>query len=199
MKLKDAEKNIFTSKIIKTAVFLVVAAIAAAAISAAVNIKKQTVDTTYLVSTLEKSSELTSAKLNYTGMTKFEDEGIPFINKSSFSMIYKATARAGIDVKEITFKDDNLNKTLYITIPKAKVLDVKVDAKSVQFFDTKFALLNVNEKEDGMKALSLAEEAAKDEVANMGILEMADEQAEVLIKGLIQESLPKGYKIRVKK
>lgn len=33
----------------------------------------------------------------------------------------------------------------------------------------------------------------------MGILEMANDQAEALIKGLIQDVVPKDYEIKIKK
>ena len=46
--------------------------------------KNEKVDVSYIITTLEKSSELTTAKLNYSGMLKFEDDGIPLINKSNF-------------------------------------------------------------------------------------------------------------------
>lgn len=157
------------------------------------------VDTTYIIAKLEKSSELTTAKLNYTGMSEYKDSGISFINKADFIMVYEATARAGIDVKEIEVQADNITHTVWITIPKAKILEVKVNMDNIKYFDEKFALLNVDYKEDANRATSLAEKEAIRELENMGILEMADEQAEALIKGLIQDVVPKNYEIKIKK
>lgn len=194
MNLKKIKSINFSRKII---VLVVLIAVAVAAVGIFQTNQNQKIDTTYLVSTLEKASELTTSKLTYTGMSKFEDSGIPFITKSNFIMVYKATARAGIDMQEVNIAVDNLSHTVHITVPKAKVLDVKVDASSIQFFDTKFALFNVNEKEDGVKAISLAEEEAIKEVANMGILEMADEQSVMLIKGIIQDAVSEKYKIEI--
>ena len=51
---------------------------------------KQKPDTQLLVATLEKSDELTSAKLNYEGMYHYDDSGVPIWNKSNFYMVYKA-------------------------------------------------------------------------------------------------------------
>lgn len=194
MNLKKIKSIDFSRKII---VLVVLIAVAVAAVGIFQTNQQQKIDTTYLVSTLEKASELTTSKLTYTGMSKFEDSGIPFITKSNFIMVYKATARAGIDMQEVNIAVDNLSHIVHITVPKAKVLDVKVDASSIQFFDTKFALFNVNEKEDGVKAISLAEEEAIKEVANMGILEMADEQSVMLIKGIIQDAVSEKYKIEI--
>lgn len=161
--------------------------------------KGTNVDTTYIIAKLEKSSELTTAKLNYTGMSEYKDSGLIFINRADFIMVYEANARAGIDVKEIEVQADNITHTIWITIPKAKILEVKVNMDSIKYFDEKFALLNVDYKEDANRATSLAEKEAVTELENMGILEMANEQAEALIKGLIQDVIPKNYEIKVKK
>lgn len=113
-------------------------------------------------------------------------------------MIYEATARAGIDVKKIKIEQDKMGKTVWITIPKAEILDVKVNSNDITYYDEKFALYNFDSKEDSNKAIVKAEEDAKEKIGNMGILEMADTQAETLIKGLIQDSIPYNYEIKVK-
>lgn len=156
------------------------------------------VDTEYLNALVSKSSELTTAKLNYTGMTKYTDEGISIINKADFTMVYKATVRAGINVDEVEITSDDDKKIIYVSIPKASVQEVKIDTSSIQFFDQGFALFNTDEKEDNNKAISLAEDAAKKEAASMGVLELADEQSATLIKGILANAIPDGYIIEVK-
>ncbi len=159
---------------------------------------KQSVNSEYIIARLQKSSELTTAKLEYTGMSEFNDSGITFISKADFIMVYKAMARAGIDVEDIKVNVDNISKTVFLTIPKAKILDVKVDASQIKYFDEDFALFNVDPKEDANKAVELAEKEAKKELANIGVLQMADTQAEALIKGLIQDAVPNNYEIKCK-
>lgn len=161
--------------------------------------EKAEVNSEYVNALLEKASELTSAKLNYTGMTEYKDTGIPIINKSDFIMVYEATARAGIDMKDVKVEVDDKKKIVRLSIPKAEVLDVKVKASSIKYFDEKFALLNVNEKEDSNRAIDLAEKAAEEEVRDMGVLEMADGQAEALIKGLLRDAVPADYKFDIKR
>ena len=52
---------------------------------------------------MERSSELTTAKVKYTGLCDYkEGEGIVFLNKTSFTMRYEATARFGIDIAKVT-------------------------------------------------------------------------------------------------
>ena len=205
-KSKEEKKTMkkLMSKIIKNKTTRIISLVLVAIIAVGIVLlctynRKEKIDTDYIIAQLEKSSELTTAKLKYTGLSKFEDAGIEFINKSNFRMLYKATARAGIDVKDVKIEADDITHTLWLTIPKAKIIDIDVDMNSIEYFDEKFALFNVNSKEDANKAVVLAEEEARKELANMGILEMADEQSEALIKGLIQELVPHKYEIKVKK
>ena len=131
-------------------------------------------------------------------MSEYKDTGISFINRADFIMVYQANARAGIDVKEVQIETDDISKIIWITIPNAKILDVKVATDSIKYFDEKFALLNVDYKEDANKATALAEQEAIKELESMGILEMANNQAGALIKGLIQDVIPKNYEIKIK-
>lgn len=190
--------KILKNKIGRIICIVLVAAIVLAVVAVCSYEPEQSLDTTYIIAKLEKSSELTTAKLNFTGMSEFKDSGITFISKSNFIMVYEATARAGIDVKDIKVEADDINHIVWLTLPKAKILDVKVDMNKIKYFDEKFSLFNVDAKEDANKANALAEEEAKKELAGMGILEMANEQAEALIKGLIQDVVPKNYEIKVK-
>lgn len=159
---------------------------------------KPKADTEYMNALLSKSSELTTAKLNYTGMTKYEDTGVSIINKADFIMVYKATVRAGINVDEVKITADDANKIIYVSIPSAVIQEVKVDTSSIEYFDEKFAIFNTDEKEDSNTAIALAESSAMEEAANMGILEWANEQSATLVSGILANAIPDGYEIKVK-
>lgn len=161
--------------------------------------RQASVDTEYVKALITKSSELTAAKFNYTGMTEYEDSGIAVLSKSNFIMVYKATARAGIDVQKVKVQVDDAKKTVFLTIPKAEIQDVNVDTSSIQYFDEGFALANTNQKEDSNEAIDMAKEDAKEEIKTSGVLEMADTQSEALIKGILQGAVPSDYKFKVTK
>jgi len=91
-----------------------------------------------------------------------------------------------------------LTKTIHINIPKAIIQEAKVDPKTIKYFDEKFSLFNVNEKDDANKAVALAEERVKKEAIETGILELADKQSATLIEGLLSKALPEGYKLDIK-
>lgn len=196
-KIREFIGKIFQNTISKVASFIIILAIVSFGVFFVFN-KEEDVDSSYIIARLENSSELTTVKLNYTGMTEYKDSGIKIINRSDFVMVYDATARVGIDVKEIKVEVDNLKNIVWLTIPKARILDVKVDAGNIKYFDEKFALFNVDSKEDANKAIYLAEQGATIELAGMGILEMANNQAETLLKGLLQDFVPKNYEINVR-
>ena len=160
---------------------------------------KSTADFTYLNQLLEKSSELTTAKLKITGIENYKDAGAMIINRSDFTMVYTATIRAGVDLKEVKIEPNNLTKEIIITMPKAKVFDCNVNQDEIQYFDEKFALFNVDSKEDANKSCALAEQDGIKEAEKTGILEFAETEAEYVIKDLLANAIPKGYNLIIKK
>lgn len=162
-------------------------------------IGQASVDTDYVKTLITKSSELTAAKYTFTGITKYQDEGVPVLNQSNFVMVYEATARAGIDVEQVEVRVDDGSKTVFLTIPKATVQDVNVDTSSISYFDEGFAIANLDQKQDSNKAIDMAKEDALEEVSTSGVLEMADTQSEALIKGILQPAIPSDYTFKVTK
>lgn len=148
---------------------------------------------------LSKESKLTTATLNGKGFSTYTDEGLKVINRSDFLMTYDYEVNAGVDVSKIKPNVNEREKVVYLNIPKAEIFYVKVDPSSIHYYDTKFSLFNVDEKEDANKAHAEAEKDARETAEETGILNMANEQAEALITGIVTKSIPKGYQVRVKK
>ncbi len=155
------------------------------------------VDTTYLTELLTRSSELTTAKLTIKGLSEYHDEGVYVFNKSDFTLYYTTTIKAGVNLENVKITTDSIKKKIYITIPKAEIFEAKVDTNDIKIFGSGFAIFNTNEKEDMAKAISLAEEDAKEYAKTTGILELANEQSEALIKGLLTNAIPSGYTIEI--
>lgn len=160
---------------------------------------EQLVDTQELKSVLIKSSELTTAKLNLTCLSKFKDSGVKILNKADFIMVYDVTVRAGIDMEKVVITKDEISKVISISIPSATIQSSNVDPASIKYFDVKFSLFNLNEKEDANKAQALAQEEAKKKAEDSGILKMADNQSEALIKGILSNAIPDEYTIKIAK
>ena len=152
-----------------------------------------TVDVDLLYTTLTGSSELTTAKLHLNGFAEYEDDGLPIISKASFLMTFSATADIGIKMEDVVIEADDINKIIWLTIPKAAVQDVDVERESIKFYSEKLALFNVNEKEDMLAAEQAAEQKAREQAETMGVIEFADQQAAAIIEGLLSQAIPSDY------
>ena len=162
--------------------------------------KKTSADFSYLSMLLEKSSELTTAKLKITGIEPYKDAGAKIINRSNFLMVYSATIRAGVKLKEVKIEPNTTNPhEIIIKMPKAKIFDCHVDQNNIQYYDEEFALFNVDSKEDANKACALAEQDGIKEAEATGILGFAETEAEYVIKDILTPALPEGYTLTVKK
>lgn len=153
-------------------------------------------DDALLIGKITKSSELTTAKIDFTGLKEYENDGVILIDKNKFTMVYNATARVGFEVEQVEVNSNHTLKKVNVKIPEPGILEVHADGNSLRFFDKNFAFFKDNNVDTG-KAIAAAEEAAKEELATMGIIDMAKKQAEGIIKGLISDSVPNDYEIVV--
>ena len=110
-------------------------------------------------------------------------------------MVYESQVTAGIDVKKIGFAVDDAQKTVYIYVPNAEIMNVKVLPESIKYFNESFALLNFDKKEDANRAQKMAEEEAQKDALSAGVLEAANSQSETLVKGILEE-VTGNYQIR---
>ena len=197
-KIKDLLKKMIKTKVGLITLISLVVVIALATVLMITSAKKENVDSDLLIATIKKSSELTTSKITFKGIVQFKDKGIVILNKSDFLMQYTAEASVGIDLDKVEITANNITKKINITIPKAKVLSIKVDPKKIKYYDEKFSLFNFNQKEDANKAQELAEKEAKKEIEKLGVIESANDQASALILGLIHNLIPNDYSTEVK-
>lgn len=132
---------------------------------------------------LNKCSDLTTARLDYRGMIRYEDGDIQYINKKSFSMIYDAHIKAGIDLSQARAAVNG--KKITVTIPRPEIQDIVVDPDSLEFYDEKLALFNWTKKEDTAKAMKAAKEDADKKAAQTELIKQASEQARTVITTLL--------------
>lgn len=152
-----------------------------------------------LTQILEESSELTSAKIQTTGIVDYVDDGVKYVNRADFTMMFKATVRAGIDLEEIEITVNEPEKTVDVVIPKSRILETTIDPESIKYFNTKFSIFNPNEKEDATTAMTLAKKKAEEEAPDTGILELADTNNKNLIRSLLTEITTKrDYSLNIK-
>lgn len=143
------------------------------------------ITTSFVSGRLEAVSELTASELTYTGLIKYSEGNIPFLTKNTFSMIYTATVRAGMDISQAQIRVTD--KKVTISLPENKVQSIDVDTASIEFYDEHWALFNWTEKEDIIDAVSVAEEDVLKKADIDSLLENARVQTEAVIKGMLTD------------
>ena len=125
--------------------------------------EKASLSSSNIVTALQTSSELITSKVNFRGIAKYSDEGVPVINKGDFVMVYTATVKAGIDIDKVKSAVDNQNKIVYIYLPDAEVLDVKVNTEGVSGIelidDTIYYTFDITDNEIECKPLYVSRRA----------------------------------------
>lgn len=141
----------------------------------------------FIDSKLESVSELTSAKLIYNGLYKYEDGSVPFLTKKAFSMTYRAEVKVGIDLSEV--KTSVTKSTVKITLPKTKILEVRIDPDSIQFYDNKLAILNWQNKEDSVEAIRSAETDVRKNINIEELKNSSEKNTKALLKELFSNCI----------
>lgn len=148
---------------------------------------KQKITFEYISKKLENISELVTAEMIYNNNYTVEDGKIPFITKKGFTMAYTAYIKAGIDTSLLSI--DVTDDEVKIVIPQSIIQTIRVDPDSIQFYDEKHAIFNKDKKTDITQAISAAEDDAEEKADIDGLLERASEEAEYVIKGILEDSV----------
>ncbi|MBQ9076122.1 MAG: DUF4230 domain-containing protein [Mogibacterium sp.] len=142
------------------------------------------VDAKSLMERLEESSELTVEKNYYTGIVRFEEGTIRFIDKNGFNMKYEAEIDAGFELENVNIEVND--DSVVVTVPEAKILSVSIDPDSLEFYDNQVSLIKTDRKEATKQALQAAQKDAEEHATGKGILDAANKRAEVIFKGILE-------------
>ena len=156
---------------------------------------KESVTSSLITQRLEDCSDLTTCNLVYVDLVKYEQGTIPLVTKKSFSMIYSANIRAGVDLSKVDV--DVTPSTVHVKLPETEIQSIEVDTKSLRFYDEKLALFNWSNKEDIAAAISAARADAESKVDLEKLKEQAHAQAQRVVRKLIEPSLDSGRKLIV--
>ena len=149
--------------------------------------KEPELTSSFINGKLEAVSELTTAKLTYTGLIKYSEGSIPFLTQNSFSMIYTATVRAGIDLSKAVV--EITEEEVVIMLPACEIQSVDIDEESIEFYDEKGALFNRSTKEDAIDMVSAAKEDVTKKADIESLLESASLQTKALVRGLLEDTI----------
>lgn len=145
------------------------------------------VTSSFINGKLEAASDLTASRLVYTGLIKYSEGSIPFLTQNSFSMIYTASVRAGIDLSkaQVRLTDDKA----VITLPECVVQSIEVDPDSIEFYDEHWALFNWTQKADVIDTISAAKADVSQKADMESLLQNARLQTEKIIEGLLEDAV----------
>lgn len=154
--------------------------------SSAADSKLKVVSSEVISEELKTIGELATVQDVYSGSVTVEDGKIPFITKKGYTMYYTASIKAGLDLSNASSDSVNItDNVITIKIPKAKILDINVDASSCVFLNESKALFNWDSSKDGVKTVEYAKSEAQKNFNQTELLKRAENNAVDLIKKIL--------------
>ncbi|MGI6095199.1 MAG: DUF4230 domain-containing protein [Lachnospiraceae bacterium] len=134
-------------------------------------------------SQLENTEEFITQVLTYTGYMEVAKNKLPSLTKSKSFMKYTATVSAGIDLSKSTVQ---LRKDhLIIQIPHAEIVDIKVEADTIELDHKNLSSSDKAGIRDTAAAITLAETDVQKNADYSQLLANADAYAQELIHKLL--------------
>lgn len=118
--------------------------------------------------------------------------------KRELLLIVPATVIAGVDLEGITSKDININeetKEINITLPHADfIYEPSLQLDKIQTFVDGGLFRDVVKWDEGFKLADKAKEQIRQEAISVGLLDTAEENAEIMLTNIFKDD---GYKVNV--
>lgn len=149
--------------------------------------RKPDITDTFISSKLETVSNLTTAELTYNGLIHYEEGEIPILTKKSFSMVYRAEIKAGVDLSKV--ESIITDTEVVLMVPDVQIQDIDIAETSIKFYDEQVALFNWTEKEDTLDAMAAAKADVEEQVNFTELKAKAKSQTEMILRGLFEGAI----------
>ena len=103
---------------------------------------------------------------------------------------YDITVKAGLDFSEVQVTADTAAKTVRVTLPAARILDVTIDQESFRVYDETDNIFNALRSSDYNDAIGTMMQEGREYAEAHDILGHARRNAELLIRGFLAASYP---------
>lgn len=200
-------------KLIRSLVFIAIAVICivmAYNFSLSSNSKNQhSVEHEEVLLSFKDISEIAVEEYNFTNVGIFTSEdakflglSIPFTQKS-FIIAYDGTIKAGIkDIDKITYKFNDINKTVNISCPTVEILDGPyIDSSTIRVYDEKASIFNPISINDYKDFVSSEEDSCITMAKDHGLLLKAQERVREVIslhtKAMILNTDKAAYDVEI--
>ena len=107
------------------------------------------------------------------------------ITETNYCAAYDGTVNAGIDFSGVTVEMDDALGTVVVRVPAAEIFDVDIDTDSFRLISEKSGLGNPVSVADFNTSLAELESTASEKALERGVLEKADENARLIIRGFV--------------
>ena len=156
-------------------------------------------------SSLKEAKELTTLKYHYKNVASYENSQefygikVPFSTKK-FLYTYEGVINAGVNLDLAQVDIDEINKTITVSLPKAKILSHDIDEDSVMMFNEKESMFNQLKLQDYTHFRAEEEKRMNDEAIDGGLLDEAYDKAKLAIEDIlnINPQIEEEYQVIVK-
>lgn len=156
------------------------------------NLKLNQYNSSTVLNKIVHIQELALVKHNYIGVIGYNDSKkimnmtVPLTEKF-FLLKYNGYIKAGVDFSNILVEVDGKQKSVHVIVPKAKILDVVIDEKSIKVYNESDNAFNPIRITDYNDAIKKEKEIMRREAIREGILVDANKQAKLAISSLLKE------------
>lgn len=147
-------------------------------------------DSTAILNRVVPIQELALVKYNYSGVIGYKDflkilkMNVPLTEKS-FLLKYNGYIKAGVDFENM--KVEVSGKDVNISLPRAKILDVSIDEKSIKVYNESMNAFNPLTISDYNKAIVREKETMSNSAISQGILRDAAKHAEIVLTTIMKD------------
>lgn len=169
---------------------VIVLLVRATSISLKVAFSKPNVAVMATLQNMVDKRDLSTMTTPYQGIVEVKDKKDP--QKTDYFVSYKAEIKAGINISEVDISSDMISKTVRIHIPDARITDVIVDIKSLDymFYDKKSDDFNVSGEAYDLCTKDV-DKAIEEQEA---IIQFAKENAKAVLETLAKPIVEQHYK-----
>lgn len=123
--------------------------------------------------------------ISYTSVIRLFNTIELGITETNYCAAYDGTVNAGIDFSGVTVEMDDALGTVVVRVPAAEIFDVDIDTDSFRLISEKSGLGNPVSVADFNSSLAELEKTASEKALERGVLEKADENARLIIRGFV--------------
>ena len=152
------------------------------------------ISTSLVMRKLETASDLTTARMTYTGITSFDDGSIPVLTTTEAYVVYSAEITAGIDMNDVHVVELTDDRVI-IEIPEVAVQSVHVDASSVDVYVVQDSIFGSFDNDELLDIISDVEDDLLDDASDpsneefMSFRDTARTQIESIFECILADSI----------